>query len=91
MSNGVLTLDPLGKIITCNQAIERIWSCKASELQGRLLSDLLDERGSWIPDRIEKVKEERSSDVFPDAEVALSGVTKSVNLTIMPLVSESDD
>lgn len=91
MSNGVLTLDPLGKIITCNQAIERIWSCKASELQGRLLSDLLDERGSWILDRIEKVKEERSSDVFPDAEVALSGVTKSVNLTIMPLVSESDD
>ncbi|GAA0650314.1 hypothetical protein GCM10009424_28980 [Sphingomonas ursincola] len=91
MSNGVLTLDPLGKIITCNQAIERIWSCKASELQGRLLSDLLDERGSWILDRIEKVKEERSSDIFPDAEVALSGVTKSVNLTIMPLVSESDD
>lgn len=91
MSNGVLTLDPLGKIITCNQAIERIWSCKASDLQGRLLSDLLDERGSWILDRIEKVKEERSSDIFPDAEVALSGVVKSVNLTVMPLVSESDD
>jgi adenylate cyclase len=91
MSNGVLTLDPLGKIITCNQAIERIWSCKASELQGRLLSDLLDERGGWILERIERVKEERSSDVFPDAEVALGGVIKSVNLTVMPLVSESDE
>lgn len=91
MSNGVLTLDPLGKVITCNQAIERIWSCKAADIQGRLLADLLGEEGGWILNRIERVKQDKASDVFPDADVALSGVHKSVNLTIMPLVSESDD
>ena len=91
MSNGVITLDPLGKVITCNQAIERIWACKAADVQGRLLADLLGEDGGWIMNRIERVKQDKASDIFPDADVALSGVHKSVNLTIMPLISDSDD
>ena len=91
MSNGVITLDPLGKVITCNQAIERIWACKAADVQGQLLADLLGEDGGWIMNRIERVKQDKASDIFPDADVALSGVHKSVNLTIMPLISDSDD
>jgi adenylate cyclase len=91
MSNGVITLDPLGKVITCNQAIARIWACQASDVQGHLLADLLGGTGTWIIERIDKVKEDRQSDVFPDANVALFGVNKSVNLTIMPLVAEGDD
>lgn len=91
MSNGVITLDPLGKVITCNQAIERIWGCQAGDVQGRLLGDLLGETGTWIIERIDKVKQDRQSEIFPDANVALLGVNKSVNLTIMPLVAEGDD
>ncbi len=91
MSNGVMTLDAGGKIVTANNAIGRIFGTTATELQGKQLPDLLDDDSRWIIERIERVKSAGAGDLFPDADVTLQGVSKSVNLTIMPLLAENDD
>ncbi|MCA3254046.1 MAG: GAF domain-containing protein [Alphaproteobacteria bacterium] len=91
MSNGVITLDPAGKIVTCNQAGLRIWEKSGPEVIGHTLIDLLDDDSDWIAERIQGVKDSRETEIFPDAAVSLQGVTKSLNLTLMPLVSEEGD
>jgi adenylate cyclase len=88
MSNGVVTLDPAHKIITSNAASARIWE---DDLRGRKLEDLLGEDSRWVIERIDAVKAGGTSDTLPDATVQLGAVTKSVNLTIMPLVAAESD
>ena len=88
MSNGVVTLDPAHKIITSNAASARIWE---DDLRGRMLKDLLGEDSQWVIERIDAVKASGVSDTLPDATVKLGAVTKSVNLTVMPLVAAESD
>jgi len=87
MSNGVITLDPTGHIVTCNPAGGRVWSIEPASLIGRSFSELLDESGNWVVERIATVKECREADTFPDTTLSLGGVAKSVNLTLMPLLA----
>ncbi len=88
MSNGVMTLDPQAKVVTCNASGGRIWQCSPDSLVGEPLDGLLDASASWILEKVREVGTKRESEVFPDATVTLRGVQKSVNLTIMPLVSD---
>ncbi len=90
MSNGVITLDPATKIVTCNAAAKRIWE-SAGELVGQSLDALLDEDSKWILDKIKAVQASHESDIYPDAAVTLGGSSKSVNLTVSPLISEDND
>ena len=88
MSNGVVTLDPAHKIITSNAASAKIWE---DDLRGRMLSDLLGKDSRWVIDRIDAVKASGVSDTLPDATVQIGAISKSVNLTIMPLVAAESD
>jgi adenylate cyclase len=90
MSNGVVTLDPAAKVVTCNGAAKRIWA-GGEEIVGRPLPDLLDADSQWIVDKIAIVQETHESDIYPDASITFAGVTKSVNLTISPLMSEDSE
>ncbi len=90
MSNGVITLDPALKIVTGNAAARRIWE-GAPALMGASLPDLLTEEGAWLLDKIAAVQAEQVSDLLPDVALTLGGQTRSVNLTISPLVSEAND
>jgi adenylate cyclase len=90
MSNGVITLDPSTKIITANAAAKRIWDT-GSELVGQSLTEMLDEDSKWIIDKITAAKESQESDIYPDAAVTFGGISKSVNLTVSPLISEEND
>jgi adenylate cyclase len=87
MSNGVITLDPAGKVVTCNAAGGRIWGGEPLALIGRDFADLVDEAGKWVVERLATVKERGVSDVFPDAALSINGLAKSVNLTLMPLLA----
>jgi adenylate cyclase len=89
MSNGVITLDAAGKVVTCNAAGARIWGLDA--LEGRALADLIDADGGWLIERIDSVRARRESEMFPDAALVLSGTPKSINLTILPLVAAEGD
>ncbi len=87
MSNGVLTLDANVKIVTSNSAAQRIWEASASDFAGRPLAELLGEDSAWLLERIESVRASHENDVFPDASLTLGDTSKSVNLTIMPLIA----
>jgi adenylate cyclase len=91
MSNGVVTLDPAGKVVTCNAAGAKIWDANAADIVGKPLAGLLGEGSEWIAAKIDEVKETKESDLYPDAAVTFAGVAKSVNLTVMPLISEDSD
>ena len=90
MSNGVVTLDPALKIVTCNAAADQIWE-GVPQLVGSVLSDLLSDDSSWVQERIAAVQDAGVSEVFNDVSLALGGQTRSVNLTISPLISEDSD
>jgi adenylate cyclase len=90
MSSGVVTLDAGGKVVTCNVAGGRIFDLAAGAIVGEKLEALLDPAGAWILDKLAEVRASGKSGVFPDATVTLRGVTRSVDLTIMPLLAERD-
>ncbi|MEY4249461.1 MAG: hypothetical protein RJA87_1094 [Pseudomonadota bacterium] len=87
MSNGVITLDPSGKIVTCNLASAKIWLVEPASLVGQNLADLLGPDDGWAIDKIAATKQSRLSDLLPDVNLTLGAVSKSVNLTFMPLLA----
>jgi adenylate cyclase len=90
MSNGVMTLDPRARIVTCNASGGRIWECGPDSVIGKPLEDMLDDASRWVLEKIKEVGSRQESEHFPDAMVSLGGVQKSVNLTIMPLRSDDN-
>lgn len=87
MSNGVITLDPRNTVVTCNASGGRIWSCLPDKLIGRPLTSIIGDGSLWLLPEIEKVMTTRKSEVFLDVSLALEGTQRSVNLTIMPLLT----
>ena len=85
MSNAVMTLDATGKIVTCNGAGLRIWESKEGALLGRPLTELLDDAGHWLAENISSAKASGETGYFPDALLTLGGVSRSVNVSVMPL------
>jgi adenylate cyclase len=91
MSNGVVTMDPKGEVVTCNTAALKIWEADESDFVGKNLEGLLDEDGKWVLEQIDKVKIENSIQQISDTTVSLFGTSKTVNLTVMPLVAAEED
>lgn len=87
MSNGVITLDEDGKIITCNEAGLHIMKISAEDILGRHSKDFLTGANAWILDKIERVEETQESDITMDADLEFGGEKLSINLTILPLIS----
>ena len=91
MSNGVITLNASGEIVTCNDASLSVWEADEERLVGSKISTLLDDSEQWLLDTITQVQSDAKSETYPDISISLGGVSKSVNLTVMPLVSEDND
>ncbi len=90
MSNGVITLDPADTVVTCNGASERIWEIDGSWI-GQKLSDLTGADTQWISERVAASKTSHTTEYFPDANITLGNVTRSVNLSVMPLLAAEGD
>jgi adenylate cyclase len=90
MSNGVITLDENGKIVTCNAAGLRIMRCRASDLIGQQGTDFFGGDNAWVLERVQRVRESRSPDVTMDVDMSLGRAQFSANLTVLPLVSADD-
>ncbi|MEE2959514.1 MAG: adenylate/guanylate cyclase domain-containing protein [Myxococcota bacterium] len=86
MSNGVLTCDENGTIVTCNRAGASIFSIRRDDLLGKPIEFLLSEGNSWLVDRIRRVHQTGETDELHDAEIPIRKATISLNITIMPLV-----
>jgi adenylate cyclase len=87
MTNGVVTLDEDGKITTCNAQGLKIFEVAAEAVIGRPAADFFAGANGWILDKIERVKESGTSEVTMDADLATAGGKRSVNATIVPLIS----
>ncbi|MEE4357809.1 MAG: GAF domain-containing protein [Desulfococcaceae bacterium] len=87
MSNGVVTINEDGKIITCNKAGLRIMRIRSEEIIDKQAADFFTGPNAWILDKIKRVEENQESEVIMDAEIECGGEKLSVNITVLPLIS----
>ena len=88
ISSGVITLNEDGEIVTCNRAGEGILGVPEAEILQRPVAGVFGEANAWVMDRIAGVSENLRPDVVMDAELTFGGNTLSVNLTVLPLMSD---
>ena len=86
MSNSVITLNEVGRIVTCNAAGIRLLQLAPEAVVKRKAADFFTGANAWIMEKIGHVEESGKPDVIMDAEVEFGGSRSSVNLTILPLV-----
>jgi len=102
MTNGVITLNEDGRIVTCNAAGLRMMKLRAAEIVDRAAEDFFAGPNAWVMDMVRKVEEKvraladqpmrRRSDrqapqeTVVDAELTAASERFSVNLTVLPLI-----
>ena len=91
MSNGVVTLNEDGHINTCNQAGLRILRVQPKVILQQTATQFFGEANPWVLERIKVVDQTLASDVLMDADMIVEGEKVSVNLTVLPLMSEEDN
>lgn len=87
MTNGVITMNDEGRIVTCNAAGLRILKVSEEEIMNQEAEAFFAGENDWVLERIAKVNEEQTTDVMMDAGLACGEESISANVTILPLVS----
>jgi adenylate cyclase len=87
MSNGVITLDEEGKIVTCNTAGLHIMKTGSDEIIDKNVAEFFDGRNGLIAEKVRRVEESRNPEITMDAELQFGGEKVSANITVLPLVS----
>lgn len=87
MSNGVVTLDDEGTIVTCNASALRIMKVLLTDVIDKKAVEYFVDHNAWILEKIERVEKTQNSDISMDVEMEFGGEKVSVNLTILPLNS----
>ena len=91
MSNGVITTDEDGSIVTCNAAGIRILRTDLDSILDTNINEFFEEQNAWVLEKIQKVDESQISDISVDAELVIDGEKISTNLTVLPLKAEGED
>ena len=87
MSNGVLTLDEEGKIVTCNAAGSKIMKVAPEEIIGIDVAGFFAGINCWIVEKVRRVENSQVPEVTMDAELEFNGNKSSVNTSVLPLMS----
>jgi adenylate cyclase len=87
MSNGVITMDDTGVIVTCNAASLKITNTIEEEVIGKSAEDYFGIDNEWVVDRLTKARETGASDMSVDAKLVFNGEDVSANVTILPLLN----
>jgi adenylate cyclase len=90
MSNGVITLNDNGRIATCNNAGLRILQVGVRDVVGKLATEFFTGPNAWICERIASVELTLWPDITMDAELDVFGMKLSVNMTVLPLMTEPE-
>ena len=88
MSNGVITLDEDQKIVTCNAAGLRIMQVAPDEIVQRPAAEFFEGQNAWVMEKVRRLDEVQAQEVYMDAELEFAGAKLSINLTILPLMSQ---
>ncbi len=85
MSNGVITLDTDGRIITCNHAALAMTGMDSAELTSVTAGELFSGVNEWVLERIARVNATGRQEIAVDAGLLLGEREISLNLTVLPL------
>ena len=97
MSNGVITINSDGEVVTCNKSGLKILKIKGSDIIKKKSKDFFSGSKSWIYEKILAVTESKEAEIIVDAEIEVQNPETeknekiSVNLTILPLTNEDND
>jgi len=91
MTNGVVTLDDDGKIVTCNAAGLRILRTTTSDIIDKKGDEFFIDENAWLVEQAAEVDESGEGDIKMDAELVVGDEEEkekiSVNVTCLPLLS----
>ncbi|NOQ35202.1 MAG: GAF domain-containing protein [Methylococcaceae bacterium] len=87
MSNGVVTINENGQIITCNSAIQQILKITSKDIIFKQADDFFMDQNAWVMDRIRLVEESQEPETVMDATLRFHETKISINLTVMPLMT----
>lgn len=87
MTNGVITLNEDGKIITCNAAGLRIMKINSEDILEKKAEDFFSGSNAWVYEKIKKVERTQKSEEDLDMEIHIGDEKISVNLKVVPLFS----
>jgi adenylate cyclase len=90
MSNGVITLDEHGVIVTCNAAGLRILRARATDVLQQPAQEFFKGDNLWLFEQLQKVEQTGNPEVRMDAELTINEERVSTNVTVMPLASADD-
>jgi adenylate cyclase len=86
-SNGMITTDLAGRIVTANEASLGILKSPADAVVGTLAAKLFSGKNGWVFDSLMRAAETGDRDISLDASLSLAdGSTIAVNMTVEPLV-----
>ncbi len=85
MSNGVVTCDKDGVIVTCNEAGLRILRAAQEDILKQRVDAFFTNTNGWIIEKIDRVSENGEMELVMDTELAFGGEQISVNLSVLPL------
>ncbi len=97
MSNGVITINSEGQIVTCNKSGLKILKTKDADIIKKQSKDFFSDNKAWIFEKITSVSESKEPEIIVDAEIEVQDPDTekkdkiSVNLTILPLINEDSD
>ena len=91
MTNGVITLNEEGNIVTCNTAGYHILGMSPDDILNRKAAEFFTGANAWIMEKILRIEETNAPEHTIDAELSCSEETRSINLTVQPLCSEDDN
>ncbi|MEQ9643553.1 MAG: GAF domain-containing protein [Alphaproteobacteria bacterium] len=91
MSNGVVTFDSEGKVVTCNAAGLRLLHCRGDDIIGKPVDKFFVGENVAVADKVRRVSGTREPEIVVDAELKFHGETVSTNLTFLPLQSTKED
>lgn len=87
MSNGVITMDEDGKIVTCNEAGLKILGVTEQEIINVTAAEFFTDANAWIMDKVRSVEKNLEAEIVMDAELVLEEGKKSANVSVVPLMN----
>ena len=87
MSNGVITLDENGMIVTCNSPGTQLMQLAEDDIVGQSAEEFFSGVNAWVYEKTKKVEDTQEQEIFMDAHLEFGEQTLSANVTILPLIS----
>jgi adenylate cyclase len=86
MSNGLITLDENEHIATCNAAGLRILKVHGGQVLHKPVAEFFAGDNAWVLEKLRQVTESGQQQTSMDAPLQVANETRSVNLTVQPLL-----